>query len=214
MINTSPETNLLDAALTNFQYEMPPVKKDVNVKMTGKSKAGNDFSVDYDYSPLESIQAVAKPHLFKNKLNVSQDLGFVFSPQGQAIPVVHTRVAHESGQFKVSAWPLDMSGVTKEQDRGSKITYNKRYAYVAALNIILENEDNDATDVGIDPGNYIVESGPLKGKKISEVSDKVLNDTIQYWENRAAKSNQPLTGPILKLVEMSKAYLEGKNENI
>ena len=201
-MKTSENTSELDAAISAFQGEMPPVTKEANVQMKGTSKAGKEFSVDYEYAPLEDIQVIANPILYKNGLNVTQDLDFEFSPSGSIVHLIATRTAHKSGQFKISKWPLDMSGITKEQDRGSKITFNKRYAFVAALNIILKDEDNDAQGFAANqsavqekikkefaenkakqnlpkkPEDFFINIGKNKGKKIGDLDKKQIEDML------------------------------------
>lgn len=191
-MKTSELTNELDAALSAFQGEMPVIKKDVNVNMNGLSKSGKEFKVNYDYAPLESIQAIANPLLAKHGLSITQNLGF-----NEFGPMVFTRVAHKSGQWMMSSFPLDFTGVTKEQDKGSKITYTRRYSFVAALNIALSDEDNDAVDVKVepkkaqakpqpsqlnDPADYVINLGPknkLTGTKVKDHSIEFLNKAVE-----------------------------------
>lgn len=205
-------TNELDAALSAFQGEMPVIKKDVSVKMKGVSKNGNEFNVNYEYAPLEAIQMVANPLLSKHGLNVSQHLGF--DDKG---PIVYTRVGHKSGQWIMSAFRLDFSGVSKEQDKGSKITYSKRYSFVAALNIALSDEDIDAVGVAVEqdkqqkpapkpeykktentnPNDYIIQLGKNKmtGTRLQDHTfdylSKCVNDTIKWHKdnNKTMHSN-------------------------
>jgi len=232
-MKTSDQTNELDAALSEFMGLMPMVKKDVAVSMKGTSKSGKEFNVNYEYAPLESIQTIANPILSKLGLNISQDIGFEFSPTNTILHLIYTRVAHKSGQYKVSKWPLDMSGVTKEQDRGSKITFNKRYAYVAALNIALSDEDIDAVGVGveqpktqskavstvidtvIDPQNpfdsYVINAGPkskLTGTKLKDHTPQFLLQTVESSEKWHKENNREMHKNTKEFSEMVYAYLK------
>lgn len=212
-MKTSEQTNELDAALSLFLGEMPVIKKDVNVTMNGVSKSGKEFKVDYDYAPLDSIQEVANKILSKHGLNVTQDLCYDLVGSN-VIHVIRTRVAHRSGQYKMSSWPFDLSGCTKEQDRGSKITYNRRYAFVAALNIALSDEDNDAVGVEVrkekkqvkqNDGVYVFKAGKAKGTKITDVSD----DQILGYYNWIQK--QPdVKGYLLEDFEAMKKVIDEK----
>lgn len=223
-MKTSELTNELDAALSAFQGEMPIIKKDVNVKMKGVSKSGKEFNVDYDYAPLEAIQEIANPLLSKHGLNITQDIGSSFE-NGQIINFISTRVAHKSGQWKMSKWFLDMTGVTKEQDRGSKITFNKRYSFVAALNIALSDEDNDAVGVQVEQrqqakpqtqlqpkptqptdGVYIFKVGKqTKGKRIDEISQDVLLGYFNW-----AKDQPEVKGLLKDDLEAMQKYIDEK----
>ncbi len=231
-MKTSELTNEIDAALSLFQGEMPTVKKDVNVKMNGVSKTGKEFNVNYDYAPLESIQELARPLLMKHGLNITQHLGFEII-QNNMIHLLTTRVGHKSGQWIMSVWPIEMSGVTKEQDRGSKITYNKRYAFAAALNIALSDEDNDAVDVQVKPqvqtkaptqaktqaqrpdltqnyGEFVFEVGSaqVKGKKLKDLSPNDIAQTIVYFQNKAKLENKEINGMLRDQLTVAHNYLK------
>lgn len=217
-MKTSEQTNELDEALSKFQGKMPVVKKDVAVSMKGTSKSGKDFNVNYEYAPLDTIQQLANPILSECDLNITQDIGFEFSPSGNIIHLVYSRVAHKSGQYKISKWPLDMSGVTKEQDRGSKITFNKRYAYVAALNIALSDEDNDAVGVGV--GNNKPAQQPVKQQPQSKAVDVMTGNPFDDYTINAGP-NSKLTGTklkdhspefLLKTVESSEKWHKDNNK--
>lgn len=224
-MKTSDLTAELDSALSKFQGEMPAINKESNVSMKGTSRAGKEYSVDYEYAPLEDIQTIANPILAKHGLNVTQDLDFEFSPSGNILHLIATRTAHSSGQYKISKWPLDMTGVTKEQDRGSKITFNKRYAFAAALNIILKNEDNDAQGVLANqsvsqekikkdfadnkakqnipkkPEDFFINVGKNKGKKIGDLDKKQIEDMLitmnTYYSKPENKSSLKEAQPLI-----------------
>ena len=217
-MKTSDQTNELDAALSEFMGLMPMVKKDVAVSMKGTSKAGKEFNVNYEYAPLESIQFIANPILSKLGLNITQDISFELLPTNTILHLIYTRVAHKSGQFKVSKWPLDMSGVTKEQDRGSKITFNKRYAYAAALNIALSDEDTDA--VGVAVGNNKPAQQPVKQQPQSKAVDVMTGNPFDDYTINAGP-NSKLTGTklkdhspdfLLKTVESSEKWHKDNNK--
>jgi hypothetical protein len=237
-MRTSEQTNEIDSALANFQSKMGPVKKDKSVTMKGTSRNGNEYNVGYDYAPLEVIQAQARPLLAENGLNVTQHLSFEKVLSGNSerlVETIVTRVGHKSGQYITSTWPLDLTGVTKEQDRGSKITYNKRYAYTAALDIILENEDDDAVGVPAGPQakpqgqpaqrpqqqpkpnaqalkgdelkNWVMTHGNknIKGKRLDDCDQKDLWGAIDYF---TANGTKEPTGPAAVAVNNARAYLE------
>lgn len=230
-MKTSENTNELDSALSVFQGEMPVIKKDVAVSMKGVSKSGKEFNVNYEYAPLESIQEIASKFLSKNGLCITQDIDFELLPSGSILHLIYTRVAHKSGQYKISRWPLDMSGVGKEQDRGSKITFNKRYAYVAALNIALSDEDNDAAGVsagqtqqskpqqqapqtpftGSNFEAYIINAGPknkLTGTKLIDHSPDFLLKTIESSEKWHKENNRDPHKNTKEMIDVITAYLK------
>lgn len=125
----SDDISELAAALSKAQLELETVKKD--------SK-----SYGYNYSDLASVLAVAKPALHSHGLSVSQLL--LDAPEGYV--KIKTLLMHSSGQFLSSSFSMEipeMKGANKSQERGSSVTYGRRYALQAILN--MASEDNDAS---------------------------------------------------------------------
>ncbi len=209
MIKQSEQTNELDAALVAFQMEMPAVGRDKEVSMKGRSKTGNEYSVNYEYAPLEAIQKIAKPLLAKNGLVVSQFLSYekILANGSELVQeCIITRIAHKSGQYLLAPWPLHLDKIEKEQDRGSKITFNKRYAYTGALDIQLMDEDNDAVGVAATKKpapktqnlqkapslpEYKIANGKLKGKMLKDLDlgaiQKMLDDADEFYKTKGDK---------------------------
>lgn len=225
-MKTSEQLNLISEALAKFSAEKPIISKEKAVKMKGTSKAGKEYDVNYDYAPLEVLQETIKPVLAKNGLFVTQMLGVGHESTG-----IYTRIGHSSGQFIESFWPVNLENVTKEQDRGSKLTYNKRYAYAAALDLILSDEDSDAVgvenekpqpqasytkqfykqDLLPNPADFVINFGKkYKGKKIGDVPNEDLDQTIEYFLNSAKDSRSLLTGKVRAFVVNAHDYLVTK----
>lgn len=217
-MKTSESVNEVQKALSEFKKDMPPVKRANDVKMKGTSKAGKEYEVSYEYAPLELIQEQARPHLTKNGLFLTQQLGH-FTLGNDIISTITTRICHSSGQFIESVWPIDLAGIQKEQDRGSKITYNKRYAYTAALDIALWDEDNDAQGVPLpatkkepikktefkkDP--YYFVDGRFKGKKFSEVEPSAFMTFLSDCDAVEKKSPN-----LMDLISRMKNYVTEQN---
>lgn len=130
----SEQLNDLFSALSKFQGELENASK-------GKQGHG------YKYADLAECINVAKPHLAKNGLAVSQMLGA--NEQGKQTMI--TLLTHSSGQWISSEFVMvdavlqGGSGKNPAQVLGSAITYQRRYAYAAIIG--LAQEDDDAASV-------------------------------------------------------------------
>ena len=114
-------------ALAKFQSECPAIKKSADNPYF-KSK----------YATLDAIQHQIQPYLTQAGLTVIQPNHWT---DGQLF--VKTIVHHvESGEYIESAFPVITQKHTA-QDYGSAVTYAKRYSLTGALNIIVEDEDDD-----------------------------------------------------------------------
>lgn len=107
--------------LLKVQKEMPVVVR-------------NTEAFKYKYAPLEEVW---------DKVSlVLQDNGFVITNEVSS-GGVHTAAQHELGELHsfIPFSNLDL----KPQERGSEITYFRRYNLTAMFNIIIAGEDDDAT---------------------------------------------------------------------
>lgn len=99
----------------------------------------------YNYASLASTIEVSKPSLVKHGLAVTQLVG----GSGNA-PSVTTILLHaESGEFiqgTISMDLVEMKGVNTAQQAGATLTYARRYALQAILN--MASEDTDASSKG------------------------------------------------------------------
>jgi hypothetical protein len=152
--------NLLKA-LAQFQSECPAIKKNSDNPFF-KSK----------YAALDAIQHHIQPYLTKYGLTVIQPNHWT---DGQLF--VKTIVHHvDSGEYIESAFPVVTQKHTA-QDYGSAVTYAKRYSLTGALNIIVEDEDDD--------GNTATQGATqvsFKQTPVPASDDKPwLNKQNQHW---------------------------------
>ncbi len=121
----------LVAALVAFQADLTPVDKN-STNPFFKSK----------YADLTEVKTTVQPLLTKHKLAVTQ-----WPTTQDGSPALRTRVMHESGEYDEDTMLLVLA---KEdpQGQGSAITYAKRYAFMAALGIVADEDDdgNKASD--------------------------------------------------------------------
>lgn len=115
-------------ALAQFQAICPAIKR-----------AENNPFFKSKYATLESIQQHIKPYL--------NDCGLVVTQANTIIndlPFVQSTVWHvESGENVVSVFPVVVAKATA-QDYGSAVSYAKRYSLTGLLNLIIQDEDDDA----------------------------------------------------------------------
>jgi ERF superfamily len=136
-VTHSPELNELATALSAAQAEFTAIPKDSDNPFF-KSK----------YAGLPKVVEVASPILTKHGLAVSQFLGV-----DEAGDVLTTWLLHRSGQYIVEAMRLHSApgkGQSPAQAQGSAATYARRYAYMSALGLVAD-EDDDGNSTGVRP---------------------------------------------------------------
>lgn len=120
-------------ALALAQSTFPAIPKTVKVDFT--SKTGT--RVKYSYAELADIlEAIRKP-LSDNKLAVSQ---FITTTQEGQISI-ETLLAHASGEWLSSVYTI-VGKPADPQGMGSLISYGRRYAVGAIVNIATETDDD------------------------------------------------------------------------
>lgn len=119
----------LAAALVAAQAEFGAVAKDT-ANPFFKSK----------YADLPAVKAEAQPVLAKHKLAVIQEPGYRVI-EGKIHDTLTTTVVHETGQSKSSTMIL-RPVKADPQAQGSAITYAKRYAFMAVLGLVADEDDD------------------------------------------------------------------------
>lgn len=137
------------AAMAEMQPHLPVVEH--TKKIGYKDKQGNDV-VKGTYTPWEDIDELVRPIYTRYGFGLSFDVG-----QSPNTPVSITAIVMHRDGHKTSTTiqlPADSSGSKNAvQAVGSAITYGKRYAACAALNITTrgvegETEDDDGEKAG------------------------------------------------------------------
>lgn len=108
----------LFAALAKAQAGYSPIKRSRTVQV--RSDKGN---YTFDYAPLEEVLASTQPSLNAAGLAWVSML----ADQDNGYADLHTLLTHESGAFMHVCESLP--AVSKAQERGSQITYRRRYQY-------------------------------------------------------------------------------------
>lgn len=122
----SDEINELAAALVNAQGEFRAIPK-TDTNPFFKSK----------YAGLASVVETASPVLEKNGLAVSQFISY----EAGGGDTLTTWLIHKSGQYLCDTMKLKL-GKEDAQGQGSAVTYARRYAYMAVLGLVADEDDD------------------------------------------------------------------------
>lgn len=180
----SAEVNKICAALLKFHAE--------NISIEKKGEASINASVKRKYVKLDDIMNVVRPALAKHGCYVEQHL---------AGDSVITRVVHESGQFIASrlfyqTWEANQ--VNNLQRLGGGLTYLKRYAVSAILNIVAdEDSDGDGND------NIGYKHPENSSRKPAEAAPANADDDRE-WLNLTSKNGAPTAKG-----EAAKKFIQG-----
>lgn len=129
MITYSDNIKNISKALLEFQQKVTPIFK--KQKASINMKSGN---MSYRFSDLASIQSIINPILNECGLIVIQSPADDYN--------LETMIIHpESGEYISDSFRMVPVGNTPQQ-QGSVITYQKRYALVAMLNLIVKDDDD------------------------------------------------------------------------
>lgn len=144
-MNHSETLDLLATALSAAQGQFEAVGKDSNNPFF-KSK----------YASLPNIVQHATPILVANGLSVSQLLGH--DEHGDTLTTV---LLHKSGQYLADT--MHLRPVKNDpQAQGSATTYGRRYAYMAALGLVADEDDDG------DAASKAAEAPKRSGKQTTE----------------------------------------------
>lgn len=132
-METSKETDQLETALDSFH------EKSNLIKATKENPFLKNKYADYN-----TVVSVTRPELLENGLRVKQALTHV---DGKT--AVWTRLKHvPSGQWFASTSTVAHKD-NDPQSQGSGITYMKRYAYVAMLDLLVDADDDGNLAAGL-----------------------------------------------------------------
>jgi len=130
-MNNSENINEIAAALVMFQQKKPQI--DLNSTVTVKTKAGGEYS--FKYATIGHTLEKLQPILTECKLAYTQLL--------QSDNSITTMLIHaDNGQYLSSNKPLDLPNGATAQEVGSFITYYKRYALLAMLGVVAEDDED------------------------------------------------------------------------
>lgn len=123
---TSATITALTTALVECQAQLGNI---------GKAQTANVGQFTYHYADLASILATVRPVLAAAGLAVTQTA----EVEGDNV-LIWSTILHRSGEY-VMARPLSLPAGKTAQQTGSAITYARRYALLALLNLGTDDDD-------------------------------------------------------------------------
>jgi hypothetical protein len=162
-MNTSENIADLATALALAQAEM-------------KNATLNKVNPHYKnkYADLAAVRAATLPALNKHGLSILQTTQIT-----DAGLVLVTRLAHKSGQWMDSTYPLPLAA-DKPQIMGSALTYARRYAWSSLCGVFADDDDDaEAASVPKPNGNGVQ---PMEHGKLTLLQLKTLRDAIAEVE--------------------------------
>jgi hypothetical protein len=133
-----PPATLLDAMLA-FQAEVPILAKRSEGEVKGVSKTGRAYDYTFKYADYPTIMEAIQPLLTKHELiwtvrpaeteqgRPALDYELIYAPNGEA---------------KTGRMPLMLGANPTAQAHGSALTYGKRHALTAVLNLVADADDD------------------------------------------------------------------------
>lgn len=136
------------AAFMQLQHDIPAIRRDGKIEIREKDASGQRSGRVQQATPYATfnaiMKAVAKP-LKKNGFALS----FATEPGADGRIIVRGILDHEGGHQRTTSFPLpaETSGSKNNvQGWGSAMSYGKRYATIALLNIVSEAPEDMDTD--------------------------------------------------------------------
>lgn len=139
-MKTSATTKLIFPALVAALHEIESASKD------GKSEAFKRNNQPFKYTTLDAVIEASKPVLKTHDLGLMQWPGELQDGKlTLETVIIHKSGEWVSGDFQIALGKVDPQGV------GSALTYARRYAQKAALNISDEDDDAEGHKKAVQP---------------------------------------------------------------
>lgn len=178
---------VFNQAFVRMQAKLPVVKRDGSLEYEkDKGKPETKYLVA-KYARWEDIEKAIRPAYTSEGFSLS----FRIAPRttdggGLLISAV---LRHEGGHKEIGdpmPVPLDTSGgKNNAQSYGSALSYGKRYAAFAALNIVTEGDDDDGVAAG---ARHLTREEALDIKTLVDAAD--IHDPKEWF---GARLNYPIT---------------------
>lgn len=191
-VGTSQQLAALYGALAAAQGEFQPIQKNRDVEI--KMREGGKYR--FQYADLEEITAKTRPALSKHGLATCQPI----TRTGTAT-VLRTMLVHKEGGMLVSEIPLPPSGGGDIKNYGATLTYLRRYAKSAILDVAA---DDDLDENGQGAGEPQAKQQQQQQKPearpaLQPYSDEDLQKNLPAWRTAVAE-NKTTPERIIKMV--------------
>ena len=207
---TSENIDLLITALAKAQGEMSAASKDCK-------------GYNYKYADLASVWGACRDALSHNGLAVTQ-----IETQNESGEVLVTILGHSSGQWirSIMAIRVKPSGKTNElQERGSVLTYLRRYALSAIVGVAPAEDDDGKGATGYQaksevtvekksPANKCI--APSQAAELRAIISKCSPEYKQYVTEYLSKNNLKLISDLPEVFfdAMNQASIAARDEYI
>ena len=142
MHRSSPSIASLAAALAKAQAELVNPEKSLTATIRSEGRSGSDQT--FRYAPLSSGLDIVRKTLGQHEIATVQTTAI---DQGAGVVNLTTVLAHASGEWIASDWPVCAVADTATPHRiGAALTYARRYALFTLVGIAGE-DDVDAPDL-------------------------------------------------------------------
>jgi hypothetical protein len=168
MHRSSESIGAIAAALAKAQVELSNPEKSL-VGIIGASSPRNPGRA-FRYAPLSSGLDIVRKSLGRHAIAIVQSTAI---DKDAGLVRLSTVLAHSSGEWVASDWPVCPIGETASPQRmGAALTYARRYALFALVGIAGE-DDLDAPDVGANPeSGGLIELNSLPAPREDAATDR------------------------------------------
>jgi len=178
-------------AMADFQNDVPEVLKSKIAKV--RTKSGAEYT--YHYAPLQDLISAVRPKLAEHGLSVTFETAVTKDHVLARCLVGHAEGHVQACEFVI---PIDLqSHMNPAQQVASACTYARRYAYMSALGLSPEDDDDGAA------------SGPAKGE--TEERFKTQTQRKVDAEQQRQDVGQPVWRGKLVKMDTKDGSTNGKN---
>jgi hypothetical protein len=187
MHRSSESIGTIAAALAKAQAELTNPEKSLVATIRSPFPRENDRT--FRYAPLSSGLDIVRKSLGRHEIATFQTTAI---DQGTGLVRLTTVLAHSSGEWVSSEWPVcPITDTTSPQRMGAALTYARRYALFTLVGIAGE-DDLDAPDLTHGTGQATASNGQSKP---SQDAGSTPGDSNGSARKPAARPAKPILAP-------------------
>ncbi|MFU2757654.1 ERF family protein [Pseudomonas aeruginosa] len=179
---TPEQVAQLYAAFAKAQGAFEPIAKnrEVEIPIKDKNTGAQRGSYKFRYADLEEINSKTRKPLSENGLGTMQSIGRSTTTTGTSI---YTRLTHAGGACIEDEIPLPAQDKRDIKDYGAIVSYLRRYAKTALLDIAADDDldANGDRDDDTQPGAQAEQQPEGNGKP--PYPDEKLEKMLPQWRN-------------------------------